>query len=125
MNRHDWKFQFTASKLAEGAKNKLKSHKVKLEYWENKKKEVLEKIAQTGVKVTDSLAADYGSTKGFVTPSVSIDPELQKHLTEAHSKIQVHHSKMAEYSAWVQVFEGNPESRLDLDQEDYMFFFGE
>lgn len=51
--------------------------------------------------------------------------DLQQKLTECHTKINEHLAKVNEYTGWVQVLNGNPESRLQLHVDDYLFFFGD
>lgn len=125
MKRKDWIFQFTASKLAEAAMAKKEKHTGKLAWWENKKAETLKKVAESGITVQDSVAASYSNTKGGYGPEIVIDETLQRDLTECQKKIMEHHALIQQYDGWMQVLSGNPESRLDLDQDDYLFFFGE
>jgi hypothetical protein len=49
--------------------------------------------------------------------------DLQTRLTECHNKLQEHAAKIAEYEGWVEVLEGNPEDQLQLNSDDYLFFF--
>lgn len=125
MKRNNWIFQFTASKLAEAAISKREKHAAKLTWWENKKSETMKKVAESGITVQDSVAASYSNTKGGYGPEIVIDETLQRDLTECQKKIMEHHNLIQQYDGWMQVLGGNPESRLDLDQEDYLFFFGE
>lgn len=53
-----------------------------------------------------------------------IDSNLQRDLTECQQKILEHNGLVEEYGGWVQVLSGNPEARLELEQDDYLFFFG-
>lgn len=125
MKRNSWLFTFTASKLAEAASAKKEKHVGKLEWWEAKKAETMKKVAESGITVQDSVAASYSNTKGGYGPEIIIDETLQRDLTECQRKIMEHHTLVAQYEGWIQVLSGNAEARLDLDQEDYLFFFGE
>lgn len=124
MKRTEWTFQFTASKLAEAAQTKKEAHTKKLDWWNAKKAEVMEKVAESGIEVKDSVAASYSNTKGGFGPQIVIDAGLQRDLTECQEKIMEHDRRVSEYDGWVQVLTGNPESRLDLEHDDYIFFFG-
>lgn len=125
MQRDEWKFTYTASKLAEAAAAKHEKHSKKLLWWEEKKKEVMAKVAESGIEVQDSVAASYSNTKGGFGPQIKIDAGLQRDLTECQEKIMEHHRRANEYVGWVQVLKANPEARLDLHHDDYLFFFGE
>lgn len=125
MKRHEWKFEYTASKLADAASHKRDVHAKKLLWWEDKKKEVMKQVAETGIEVQDSVAASYSNTKGGYGPQIKIDAGLQRDLTECQAKIMEHHELTVEYSGWIQVLSGNPEARLSLEHDDYLFFFGE
>jgi hypothetical protein len=49
---------------------------------------------------------------------------LQRDLNECVTKIQQHRAAATEYDAWLQVLDANPEARLKLKHNDWMFFFG-
>jgi hypothetical protein len=125
MKRNEWIFHYTASKLAEAAASKREAHQKKILWWENKKQEVIKKITETGIEVQDSVAASYSNTKGNFGPQIKIDSGLQRDLTECQDKIMEHHSKIQSYAGWIQVLNANPEARLELEHDDYLFFFGE
>ncbi len=125
MKRTDWKFQYTAAKLAEAAAIKRTKHQGKLKWWEEKKAETMKKVAETGITVQDSVASSYSNTKGGFGPEIVIDETLQRDLTECQRKIMEHNKLVQEYDAWFQVLSGNSEARVDLDHDDYLFFFGE
>lgn len=125
MKRDEWVFTYTASKLAEAAANKQEKHSKKLLWWEGKKKETMAKVTEAGIEVQDSVAASYSNTKGGFGPQIRIDAGLQRDLSECQDKIMEHHGKVNQYNGWVQVLNANPEARLELDHDDYLFFFGE
>jgi len=125
MKRNDWSFQFTASKLAEAAAAKRDLHKTKQQWWEDKKAETMKKVAESGIEVHDSVAASYSSAKGGYGPEIVIDAGLQRDLTECQRKIMEHNKLVQDYTGWFQVLTGNAEARVELDHDDYLFFFGE
>ncbi len=125
MKRNDWKFTYTASTLATAAIKKRDTHQAKLQWWEGKKSEVMAKVADGGIEVQDSVAASYSNTKGNFGPQIRIDAGLQRDLSECQDKIMEHHGLTKSYDGWVQVLTSNPEARLDLEHDDYLFFFGE
>jgi hypothetical protein len=55
---------------------------------------------------------------------VMVRADLQSRLTECHRKIQEHHNKVNDYHGWVCVLEANQQT-LNLNADDYLFFFGE
>jgi hypothetical protein len=123
--RQDWTFEYTASKLAEGAKAKEEFHQKRMEWWEGKKKEVMDKIKETGISVHDSVASIVSNYKSAgCGPEITIDNTMQRDLSECHSKMQEHHNLIKSYNGWRQVLEANPEARLKLTHDDWLFFFG-
>lgn len=124
MKRNDWTFEYTASKLAEAAAKKRDSHTKKLKWWEDKKAETMKRVAEAGIEVQDSVAASYSNTKGWAGPQIKIDAGLQRDLTECQTKILEHHELVQAYDGWHQVFSANPEARLPLTHDDFLFFFG-
>lgn len=123
--RNSWEFEYTAKRVAEAATSKRDIHTKKRTWWEEKKAEALAKIKESGVEITESLAASYSNTKAGFGPEVTINDGLSKQLTEAHQKILEHDRLVREYDGWRQVLDANPESRLKLRHQDWLFFFGE
>jgi hypothetical protein len=49
---------------------------------------------------------------------------MQGDLNECSFKVTEHSLKAREYDGWIQVFSANPDSRLKLHHDDFLFFFG-
>ncbi len=108
----------------------------RIEVWEGKKKEVMERIKDSGLTVHESIASGMSgsnnvnalkyqtTTSSDYGPQVLIDPMMQKDLNECSSKIRTHTELRNQYAAWEQVLSANKESRVKLDHDDWMFFFG-
>jgi hypothetical protein len=124
MLKDKWEFEYTASKLAEAAAIKKETHIKKLAWWEAKKTEIMQKVKDTGIEIRDSVAASYSNTKGGYGPQIEINDGMQRDLTECQSKILEHNRLVEQYDGWCQVLEANKESRLKLNHEDWLFFFG-
>jgi L-ribulose-5-phosphate 3-epimerase UlaE len=125
MNRVEWEFEYTASALADGAEKQKTFRQSRLEWWTEQKDALMREIRESGVEVTESVASALAAyTSVSIGPQVSIRPDLQKKLSECHSKIQHHANAIAEYDGWVQVLRANPESRQKLNQDDWLYFFG-
>ena len=56
---------------------------------------------------------------------VTVRNDLKKDLDECLEKLAYHTGLMADYDGWQQVLSANPEARLSLDHEDWLFFFGQ
>lgn len=125
MKRNEWTFEYTAAKLADAAEKKLAHHNERVAWWEAKKTEITKKVGESGIEVHDSVAAGYSNTATGIMPMIQIDSGLQRDLCECQRKIQEHCGKVRDYTGWVQVLRGNPEARLALEHDDYLFFFGE
>lgn len=125
MNRNDWEFEYTASALARAAASQRDHRNERVSVWEGKKAEIMEKIKSSGLSVHEGVAASLSNyTSGNQDAQVMVDATLQRDLTECVQKIQTHRAMATQYDGWVQVLEANPESRLKLKHEDWMFFFG-
>ena len=124
MKRNEWSFQFAASKVLEAAQNKREEHQKKFVWWENKLEESKSKAKDGGIVIQSSLASSYSNTKSGFGPQVSLDPEIQKHLSEAFNKVQEHNAKVKEYQSWIIVLGScSPSEVLELNQDDYLYFF--
>jgi hypothetical protein len=125
-NRNNWEFEYTASKIAGAAREQLEYRMGRVKFWEGKKAEVTAEITSKGLEVYEPEAEKFSgyTNSGAGHAQIKMDPTLQARLTEAATKIRENRGKVAEYEAWIQVLEGNPEARLLLKHDDWMYFFG-
>jgi uncharacterized protein (DUF2147 family) len=128
-NRTEWEFDYTASSLAAAATAQRDHRLSRVKAWEEKKGEVMAKIKDTGLTVHESVAEQFGNSYQNATQAnfgaqVMVDNTLQRDLNECVGKINQHRASAKEYDGWIQVLEGNPDSRLKLKHDDWMFFFG-
>ena len=124
--RDEWEFEYTASKLAEGAAAQKAFRLGRVAWWTDAKAKVMAEVKDTGLEVTESVAAgisNYANTQ-MVGPQITVRADLQKKLAECHSKIQIHQQAAEEYDGWVQVLGANSENRMKLTQADWLYFFG-
>lgn len=128
--RAEWKFTYTALALAHAASDQRSFRQGRIELWTGKKAEVMQKIKDSGISVTESMAdlmsntGKYGNAIGGRGAHITIDATLQSDLSECVEKIRTHTAYRDQYNAWVQVLEANSQERLQLDHDDWMFFFG-
>ena len=128
MERKEWKFDYTASKLAEAANIKLQHHQERLTWWKDKKEQVITQIRAEGLEIDESIALEYISPKSRDWErgaQVMVRNDLKKDLDECLKKLAYHAGLTEDYSGWYQVLSANPEARLSLDHEDWLFFFGQ
>lgn len=127
MNRDDWEFEYTASVLAKAAEGQRDHRANRVKAWEEKKAEVMAKIKETGLTVDESVAeqfANYTTSAHNRGAQIMVDTGLQRDLSECVSKIRQHRDATTQYDAWAQVLNANPEARLKLKHNDWMYFFG-
>lgn len=127
MQRNEWKFEYTASKLADAAQAKIVWHTERLDWWKNKKEEVFATIRSEGLEVDEKISLEFVNPKSRDWErgaQVMIRNDLQKDLDECLEKLQAHTKCLNEYNGWQQVLIANPENRLSLDINDWLFFFG-
>lgn len=125
MRRDEWVFSYNASNLAAAAAQKRDHHKQRFDWWTLKKEETIRKVKEMGIEVHDSVAASISNTKGYAGPRIEIDAGLQRDLSECQGKIREHDESMREYEGWRQVLESNKEDRLQLNHDDWLYFFGQ
>ena len=122
MNRDEWKFSYQADKLLAASEAKKSFHEDRHSWWTKKKEEVMASIKAEGLEIDESVAMGY-SNSGRNT-SVTIRNDLLKDLNECVGKISEHDSKLKDYSAWIQVLNSQGQASFDLNQDDWLFFFG-
>src|SRR5574337_195677 len=126
MLRNDWKFEFVARDLAEAAAVKLAYHEDRLAFWKSKKEEVWATIRREGIEVDEKIALQWRSPKSSDYArgaQVMVRNDLQNDLNEVLDKLARHTSLRDQYRGWRATLEANPEARLELDIEDWQFFF--
>lgn len=126
MNRQEWEFEYTAAKLADAARKQRDYRESRVVFWKEKYAEVMKEVREAGIEVSESVAAGVSNTYStkMVGPQVMVRHDLQTKLTECHSKVQEHERASREYNGWAQVLDANPETRLRLHHDDWLYFFG-
>lgn len=127
MNRDDWEFEYTASNLTKAAEGQRDHRKSRVEVWEGKKAEVMAKVKESGLTIHEGVAAGmtaYTNSVAGQGATVMVDATLQRDLNECVAKIREHRTAATEFDSWAQVLNANPESRLKLKHDDWMYFFG-
>jgi hypothetical protein len=128
MQRKEWKFDYTASKLAEAAKTKHLHHQERFEWWKEKKDQVMAEIRKDGLEIDEKIALEYVLPKRRdweQGAQVTVRNDLKKDLDECLEKLAYHTGLMNDYHGWHQVLSANSEARLSLDHDDWLFFFGQ
>lgn len=124
-NRNKWAFAYTADRLLTAAQAKKSYSEARVKWWADKREEVLNKIRAEGLEVDESLNVDPKFSSNYARqPTVQIRNDLLRDLQECNEKRREHTEKVSDYSAWIQVLESQGQSTLQLDQDDWLFFFG-
>lgn len=132
MQRDEWTFTHTAEHLLSAATAQRDFRAARVKVWEEKKAEVIGRIRESGLTVTESLADGMGSaspkynisTHSHRGAQITIDPTMQADLNECTTKVREHRELEKAFAAWVQVFEAHLNKSFDLDHDDWQFFFG-
>jgi hypothetical protein len=127
MQRNEWKFDYTAARLAEAAAAKIAHHTERLAFWKGKREEVLATIRSEGLEIDEKIVLGYQSPKARDwerANRVTVRDDLRQNLDEVLDKLKFHTDQLRQYDGWQQLLLANPEARLGLDIEDWLFFFG-
>lgn len=128
MLRKEWKFGYTASKMADAADTKLQFHQERFEWWKDKKEQVIAQIRAEGLEIDENIALEYVSPKSRDWDrgtQVTVRDDLRKDLDECLKKLSYHTGQINDYNGWRQVLNANSEVRLNLNHDDWLFFFGQ
>ncbi len=93
MQRKEWKFDYTASKLAEAAKTKHLHHQERFEWWKEKRDQVMAEIRKDGLEIDEKIALEYVSPKRRdweQGAQVTVRNDLKKDLDECLEKLAYH-----------------------------------
>jgi hypothetical protein len=127
MQRKDWQFEYAAAQLAEAAQAKMAHHTERLKFWKTKREETLAKIRSEGLEIDEKIVVGYQNPKARDwdrANRISVRDDLRQRLDEVLDKLKFHTEKLGEYNGWRQMLVANPQARLGLDIEDWLFFFG-
>ena len=127
MLRQDWGFDYTATKLADAADQKKAFHQERLEWWKAKRLEVMTTIRAEGLEIDEKIVLEFRNPKSRdwnQGSQVMVRNDLQKDLSECLEKLGHHTQQLQQFDGWKQVLAANPEARVKLDIEDWLFFFG-
>ena len=127
MLRKDWCFDYTASRLSEAATKKQVFHQERLDWWKAKRIEVMNTIRSEGLEIDEKIVLEFRSPKSRDWDrgsQVMVRNDLQNDLSECLEKLSHHTQQVQQYDGWQQVLAANPEARVKLDIEDWLFFFG-
>jgi hypothetical protein len=126
MKRDEWKFEYTAARLAEAADAKIAHHAERLAFWKGKRDEVLVTIRAEGLEIDEKIVVGYQSPKSRDwerANRVSVRDDLRQKLDEVLDKLRHHTEQLTQYEGWSQMLHANPEQRVGLDIDDWLFFF--
>jgi hypothetical protein len=127
MQRKEWKFSYSAPQLAEAARTKIDYHAEHLGFWMKKREELMATIREEGIEINEKIALGYVNPKARDWDrggEIMIRNDLRKGLVETFEKLSYHTGKRDTYDGWEQVLRAKPDNTLDLDIEDWLFFFG-
>ena len=125
MKRDEWKFEYTAARLAEAADAKISHHSERLAFWKGKRDEVLATIRADGLEIDEKIVVGYQSPKSRDwdrANRVSVRDDLRQKLDEVLEKLRDHTEQLTQYEGWSQMLCANPEQRVGLDIDDWLFF---
>lgn len=128
MKRKDWNFEYAAATLADAAGAKLRHHQSRLDFWKTRKNEVFGLIRSEGLEVDEKISLGYRHPKERDWErgaQVLVRNDLQKDLDECLEKLAYHTGRIDDYDGWRQMLAANPASQLELDIDDWLYFFGQ
>jgi hypothetical protein len=118
MLRNEWKFTYTAAKLADGADAKLKFHEERIIYWKRQKDDLVAEIRKDGLEVSEGTALGYSNPKSRDYErgaKVMVRNDLKEKLDECMEKLAYHVGSKANLVSLVLVEVVNEKiTRLDM-----------
>ena len=127
MLRTTWKFPYPAARLAEAAQARHAYHDERLAWWTAKRAQVMETIRAEGLEIDERLVLAHPNPKARDWDrgaKVMVRNDLQEDLDECLTKLRHHTEKRRDYDGWMQALQANAGAPLELDIEDWLFFFG-
>ena len=126
MLRDEWKFDYTAARLAEAAAAKMRHHAERLAFWRTKREDVLATIRAEGLEIDEKIVMGYQNPKSRDwdrANRVTVRDDLRQHLDECLDKLRYHTEQMNQYEGWQQMLSAHGEQGVALHLDDWLFFF--
>jgi hypothetical protein len=127
MLREQWKFRYTAGQLADAVQQKIAHHEERHAFWNGRRETIIAQIKADGIEVNEKSVLQYASPKMRDYQQggdIMIRNDLRKALSEVYEKLAYHTGRKDTYDGWRQVLTANTALPLDLDMNDWLFFFG-
>ena len=127
MLRDHWQFDYSAAQLTEATQAQIAHHQERIQFWRITKDQVIATIRAEGIEVDEKLVLAYASPKSRDWEDggeIMIRNDLRKRLAECFKKLAYHTGWRDTYFGWKQLLDANPESRMPLEIDDWLFFFG-
>lgn len=109
--RHEWKFPYKATEIAQAGRKRIAYHEGRVEYW---KAEKVRAEAEAGEEPaqTDELAKAYSNTRRV----------NNQRAFDCAQKIDEHETAILKLKLYSRALETNATANYDLDAEDVDFF---
>ncbi len=127
MLRDQWKFRYTAEQLAEAVQQKIQYHDERHAFWNGRREDIVTQIKADGIEVNEKSVLQYATPEMRDYQQggeIMIRNDLRKSLSEAYEKLSYHTERKDIYDGWRQILTANTALPLDLDINDWLFFFG-
>lgn len=125
MKREDWLCVFKRDYVKEASQAKLTYHEGRLAFWQGKQDEVMAGIKADGLEIETSVAgAQYSQASNYSRgPQVVVRDDYQRDLQECNDKVREHTLKVQKYKSWLAFLSAPGPAEIELDSDDYAFFF--
>lgn len=125
--RNKWKFRYAAHILANAASEKASIREGRVSIWMKKQKEIIAEVKEKGLEINESVSAQFSnySTKAGRGARLEVSDKYQEQLDECFSRIKSNSEAALAYRAWQYVLDANKNELLELNYEDWLFFFGD
>ncbi len=113
--------------MAEAATVKLNFRQGRLAFWKQSKDETMTTIRAEGLEIDEKIALGYRSPKSAEWErgaKIMVRNDLRDKLDECLTKLAHHTEMIQHYDGWLQALTANPQTRFQVDIEDWHFFFG-
>lgn len=124
MLRNEWKFPYKSADLGKAAHSKQVHHEGRVRWWEAQQKRIAAEAGKKGLELIEAVGASYSVSNAMHGKQLVVQGKYQMKLNECHQKLVEHRGKTETYAGWVQVLRANPKQVVDLNHDDYLFFFG-
>lgn len=123
MLRSEWSFEYQAGDLLEAANKEFDKRIERIDYWKEKREEVLNRLKDEGLEITNWNSGSETKLSAGSAIDVQFDQKLIGRLRECEKYLEKARNEKKEFAMWIQAFSDRQSGEgFKLHAQDIAYF---